>query len=157
MSRRPHRSSCRCAVQRCSLDLGICSVDKSHFCQRIPGDERHPCCHCCKYGKPDPLSSHRKLRFYIGNCDQRVGTRNCFDFVDKLSSAMFEARNRSPSVELIISPSIGFQGHGTPKHIFHRGAQWLAEQLVQFNKVFGVIFSVKAPAVDFPQVGPILI
>jgi hypothetical protein len=76
-----------------------------------------------------PSLLDRKLRFYIGNCDQRTGTRHCFDFIEKLSFAMFDARNRSPSVELIISPSVGFQGHGTPKHIFHQGAQWLAEQL----------------------------
>lgn len=78
------------------------------------------------------LTSHlldRKLRFYIGNCDQRVGTRNCFDFIEKLSQEMFEARYRSPSVELIISPSIGFQGHGTGKHIFHQGAHWIAHEL----------------------------
>jgi pimeloyl-ACP methyl ester carboxylesterase len=76
-----------------------------------------------------PLLLDRKVRFYIGNCDQRTGTRHCFDFIEKLSQAMLQARYRSPSVELMISPSVGFQGHGTPKHIFHHGAQWLAEQL----------------------------
>lgn len=76
-----------------------------------------------------PQLLEKKVRFYIGNCDVRVSTRSCFDFVEKLSFAMHAAGKRSPSAELIISPSIGFQGHGTPKHIFHAGAQWLAEQM----------------------------
>lgn len=37
--------------------------------------------------------------------------------------------NISPKVELFIHPSIGFEGHGTAKDIFHHGAQWIAEQL----------------------------
>ena len=32
----------------------------------------------------DPLSD-RNVRFYIGNHDTRVGTRNCFDVIDTLS------------------------------------------------------------------------
>ncbi len=70
-----------------------------------------------------------QLRFYIGNLDTRVGTRHCFDFIEKLSQAALEKRIRSPQVELIITPSIGHQGHGTSKEIFHGGAQWIAEQL----------------------------
>ncbi len=71
----------------------------------------------------------RPLRFYIGNIDVRVGTRNCFNFIEKLSSSQLEKKVRSPQVELIISPSIGFQGHGTSKAIFHQGARWIAEKL----------------------------
>jgi predicted esterase len=71
----------------------------------------------------------RKLRFYIGNLDARVSTRLCFDFIEKLSQAAFEQGIRSPSVQLIINPSIGKDGHGTSKEVFHEGAQWLAEEL----------------------------
>ncbi len=110
--------------------LGFAPLTKVTFAKEFQEMNDIPAVLAVNIGNLIPSLLDRKLRFYIGNCDQRVGTRNCFDFVEKLSSAMFEARNRSPSVELIISPSIGFQGHGTPKHIFHRGAQWLAEQLV---------------------------
>ncbi len=71
----------------------------------------------------------RPLRFYIGNLDTRVGTRHCFDFIQKLSQESFAAGIRSPQVELIIGPSIGKDGHGTSKDVFQSGAQWAAEQL----------------------------
>lgn len=71
----------------------------------------------------------RKLRFYIGNLDTRVGTRHCFDFVEHLAKTASENKIRSPEVELIIGPSIGRDGHGTAKEVFHDGAQWIAEEL----------------------------
>jgi hypothetical protein len=71
----------------------------------------------------------RHVRFYIGNLDTRVGTRICFDFVEKLAQKAFENRIRSPQVELIIGPSIGRDGHGTSKEVFHEGAQWIAKKL----------------------------
>lgn len=71
----------------------------------------------------------RKLRFYIGNLDTRVRTRSCFDFIETLSQTAFANKIRSPSVELIIGPSIGRDGHGTPQAVFNEGAQWIAEQL----------------------------
>lgn len=71
----------------------------------------------------------RNIRFYIGNLDTRVGTRNCFDFIEKASLKALEKKLRSPQLELIIGPSIGQHGHGTSKQTFHHGAQWVAEQL----------------------------
>lgn len=71
----------------------------------------------------------RSLRFYIGNLDTRISTRFCFDFIEKLSQAASRNQIRSPNVELIISPSIGRDGHGTSREVFHQGAQWIAEQL----------------------------
>lgn len=76
-----------------------------------------------------PLLTDRKLRYYIGNLDTRVGTRSCFDFIEKLAQTALANKIRSPQTELILFPSIGHQGHGTPKEIFHHGAQWIAEQL----------------------------
>lgn len=71
----------------------------------------------------------RHIRFYIGNQDTRVGTRHCFDFIEKTSQTALEKKLRTAPIELIIGPSIGHQGHGTSKEIFHQGAQWLAEKL----------------------------
>jgi esterase FrsA len=76
-----------------------------------------------------PQVHDRQIRFYIGNVDTRVGTRNCFDFIEKAAQAALEHKIRSPQIELIITPSIGQHGHGTSKSAFHAGAQWLAEQL----------------------------
>jgi esterase FrsA len=73
--------------------------------------------------------SDRHLRFYIGNLDTRVGTRHCYDFIEKASQHASCKKIRSPQIELIIAPSIGHHGHGTSKATFHAGAQWLAENL----------------------------
>ncbi|MBA3722084.1 MAG: alpha/beta hydrolase [Parachlamydiaceae bacterium] len=73
---------------------------------------------------------HANVRFYIGNCDKRVGTEACFEFINALSNTAYENGIKSPHVEMIIFPSIGHQGHGTPPHIFHAGAHWLTSQLL---------------------------
>lgn len=73
---------------------------------------------------------HTRLRFYIGNHDQRVGTDACFHFIHHLTEVAFNHGIRSPAVELMIYPSIGHKGHGTPPHIFHEGADWIKQQLI---------------------------
>lgn len=69
------------------------------------------------------------LRYYIGNHDTRVGTDICIRFIQSLIEASHHANMRTVPVELIISPSIGHQGHGTPPSVFRSGAQWLAATL----------------------------
>lgn len=76
-----------------------------------------------------PHLYNRSLRFYIGNLDTLVSTRRCFDFIEKLTQTAQAKGIRSPNVELIIAPSIGREGHGTSKEVFHAGAQWIAEKL----------------------------
>jgi len=71
----------------------------------------------------------RRLRFYIGNRDTRVSTRYCFDFIEALANKSYEKGFRSPEIELIISPSIGHKGHGTPPHVFKNGIEWLKQKL----------------------------
>lgn len=71
----------------------------------------------------------RTIRFSIGNLDTRVGTRHCFDLTQELVHAAAEKKIRSAPIELHITPSIGYQGHGTTKEIFHQGAHFLAHQL----------------------------
>lgn len=71
----------------------------------------------------------KRLRFYIGNRDVRVSTDACYAFIRSLTEASFENGLRSPHVELMLSPSIGHKGHGTPTHIFLEGANWLYHQI----------------------------
>lgn len=74
--------------------------------------------------------SDTHVRFYIGNHDIRVQTHACYLFIKELTDRSFERGIRSPLAELIIYPSIGHRGHGTPPHIFSDGANWLKNQLL---------------------------
>ncbi len=72
----------------------------------------------------------KRLRFYVGNRDVRVGTERCFHFVSRLVECSFENKIRSPQVEMVISPSVGYKGHGTTQHVFYDGVVWLKDQLL---------------------------
>lgn len=72
----------------------------------------------------------KKVRFYIGNHDTLVGTERCFQWIHTLCQASYDQKIRSPQTELILYPSIGHKGHGTPKEIFHQGALWLKTELL---------------------------
>lgn len=76
----------------------------------------------------EPLQN-TAVRFYIGNRDTMVQTTACFDFVRQLTDSIYDSGCRSPQVELIISPSIGHKGHGTPSERFKDGAHWIKTQL----------------------------
>jgi predicted esterase len=77
--------------------------------------------------------AHRNIRFYIGNRDERVGTRHCFDFIEALAEEALKKRIRSLPFELIIGPSIGHKGHGTSTLTFQNGINWLKEKLLIVN------------------------
>lgn len=71
------------------------------------------------------------IKFYIGNSDTRVGTDACYSFIKKVAEQAIAQGIRSPQVELVIYPSIGFRGHGTPPHIFFDGADWLKDRIIK--------------------------
>lgn len=71
----------------------------------------------------------RHNRFYIGNRDIRVGTRDCFEFAMSIVEAAHAQKIRSPQVECFIAPSIGRDGHGTSLEVFQHGATWIKECL----------------------------
>jgi esterase FrsA len=77
-----------------------------------------------------PLLFDRTIRFYIGNHDTRVGTGECYHFIQSVVEQAFQNQIRSPQIELFITPSIGHMGHGTSKEIFHAGADWLTQKLL---------------------------
>lgn len=75
------------------------------------------------------LLADKTVRFYIGNRDTRVNTADCISFIQALTEASYINKHRSPPIELIIYPSIGHKGHGTPPNIFSDGANWLANKM----------------------------
>jgi len=68
-------------------------------------------------------------RIYIGNRDRLVKTEECFRFLQLLTETAYQSGIRSPEIEMVISPSIGHRGHGTPPKIFRDGAEWIKEKL----------------------------
>jgi hypothetical protein len=74
---------------------------------------------------------NRIIRTYIGNRDIRVGTDNAFSFCQQLVDEAYLHHIRSAPIELIISPSIGHQGHGTSLETFNHGALWLGKLLIE--------------------------
>lgn len=67
----------------------------------------------------------KKIRLYISNRDTRVSTKVCFDFVYTLAETAHTHNIRSPHIELLLTPPIGHQGHGTARAVFEEGALWL--------------------------------
>lgn len=88
--------------------LNCTSLDLSHIAPKLVG---------------------KKLRFYIGNRDTRVGTDRCFSFIEELALAHEQHGLRSFEVELIIQASHGHMGHGTLRDTFESGALWLQKKL----------------------------
>ncbi len=76
-----------------------------------------------------PFIYDRHTRLYIGNHDTLVSTRSCFNFCTTLVEEARKAQISTPQIEMIISPSIGHKGHGTPPEIFQQGIQWLGSSL----------------------------
>jgi len=70
--------------------------------------------------------SDKHVRLYIGNDDTRTGTKEGFDFAMALVE---KKKKRVSQVEMIITPSIGNQGHGTSPEIFQQGSHWIADAL----------------------------
>lgn len=76
-----------------------------------------------------PKLIHKRLLFHIGNGDTLVSTPYCFSFIHALAESIYQKKHQFAPVELIVYPSIGHKGHGTPPEIFHAGTSWLIKQL----------------------------
>ncbi len=109
--------------------LGFAPLTKLKYAKEFQNISDHPVVESLSLEHLALQLANRHVRFYIGNLDTRVGTRHCFDFIEKLSQTAFESSIRSPLIELIVGPSIGRDGHGTSREVFHDGAQWIAEKL----------------------------
>jgi esterase FrsA len=60
-----------------------------------------------------------------------VGTESCFQFISELSETAYQQKISSSPIELIIGPSMGHKGHGTPPEVFKDGAAWIRRKLVE--------------------------
>lgn len=109
--------------------LGFAPLTDLSFAKEFHDLHQDPLVKSLKLEHCIPSLIDRTLRYYIGNHDTRVSTRRCFDFVEKFAQISFDSMIRSPQIELMVGPSIGRDGHGTSKEVFHEGAQWIAEKL----------------------------
>ncbi len=66
----------------------------------------------------------------IGNNDTRVGTKSAIAWFQSVCETALAEGLRTPRIELHISPSIGYKGHGTDQPTFNRGALWLKDLLL---------------------------
>lgn len=71
----------------------------------------------------------KQIRFHIGNLDDLVDTKSCFLTASTLAEEAFKEKIRSPRIEFITHPSIGYRGHGTPPEVFKNGVDWAFECL----------------------------
>lgn len=73
--------------------------------------------------------AEKPVRFYMGNFDRRVGTRNAFELTHLLAERAASRGVRSPPHEFVMYCSVGKQGHGTPSDVFKAGADYILSLL----------------------------
>lgn len=69
--------------------------------------------------------SHKRMRFYIGNNDTRVDTDACYSLLRAIVKKAKVMGVRTAHTEMIMTPSVGFKGHGTLPHVFEDGINWI--------------------------------
>ncbi|ADI37784.1 alpha/beta hydrolase family protein [Waddlia chondrophila] len=114
-------------VPELSTVLGFAPLTTMATIQEFNKIHNHPITQSLEIEKS--LLVGKKVKFYIGNRDLRVGTDACYQFVRELTDLNYERQIRSPDVTLVINSSIGHKGHGTPPSTFQEGAEWIASLL----------------------------
>lgn len=109
--------------------LGFAPLTQLTFAKEFKEIKEHPKAEALNASHLVDALADKTIRFYIGNLDKRVSTHRCFYFIETLCEAAYHRKVRSPPIELILKPSIGYQGHGTSKEVFQEGACWIAEKL----------------------------
>lgn len=107
--------------------LGFAPLTRLSALKEFAPLKGHPLVHSFDLTHQAPRLSDRHTRLYIGNHDTRVGTRACFDFA--MALVEHKKTHHAPQVELIITPSLGRDGHGTAPETFQQGAAWLANSI----------------------------
>jgi esterase FrsA len=109
--------------------LGFAPLTKLRYAKEFATLQEDPRVQSLDLENLVPQLSSKHVRLFIGNQDTRVQTRSCLDFAMALADHASENRIRSPQIELILYPSIGHAGHGTPPEIFRQGVNWLTDSL----------------------------
>lgn len=109
--------------------LGFAPLVRLNLAKEFHAMAHHPLVSSYNLSSAAFQLASKNLRYYVGNCDTRVSTRACFECIEEIVAAAVEQQIRSPQIELILSPSVGRMGHGTPPEVFKRGVQWIAETL----------------------------
>jgi esterase FrsA len=116
--------------ERVKTVLGFSPLTQLEEHSAFKTEEAHPIIQRLSLTNLTERLADKTVRAYIGNRDTSVGTAACFHWIHNLTEAAYLHKHRSPPIELIIYPSIGHKGHGTPPHIFQAGAQWIAQNLL---------------------------
>jgi predicted esterase len=76
-----------------------------------------------------PRLTKKKIRFYIGHKDTLVKTElalsSCAHFIDAAKKDKIDP----PSIDCVVKPSVGREGHGTLDTTFKEGVLWMKENL----------------------------
>lgn len=109
--------------------LGFAPLTKICYAKEFHTLQNHPDLDLLDLSHLIPSLTSKTLRYYISNRDVRVGTKECMQFIVDLAEAAHENKVRSPQIELLVTPPIGHQGHGTSKEVFEEGARWILSHL----------------------------
>jgi pimeloyl-ACP methyl ester carboxylesterase len=109
----------------CSYVLGFAPLTQLKYAKEFARIIHHPMVETLSLNHVQSQLTQKKVRYYIGNRDTRVGTQHAFQWITSLAELAYEARAKNGSFELMIHDSIGLMGHGTPECIFEEGAAWV--------------------------------
>lgn len=109
--------------------LGFAPLTRLSLLKEFSSMQDHPLVNNLDVVNLSASLADRHSKFYIGNRDTRVGTRECFNYAMSLVEAADTRKIRTPQIECVITPSIGRDGHGTSPEVFQQGALWMAKCL----------------------------
>lgn len=113
----------------CNVVLGFAPITELKAAREFQELQDHPLLESLSLQSHLESLIHKKIRYYIGNRDTRVGTKHAFELISALATLSHEKRGKQGSFELIIGNSIGFMGHGTSSEVFKEGSQWIQKEL----------------------------
>lgn len=119
------------AARMPSIDkvIAFAPVTKIEISKEFEEVKDHPIVRSLDLSRHMQKLCSKKLRFFIGNRDTRVGTKHCFEFISELAKLKEELREKKGSFHLTLKDSIGYLGHGTSQEVFCEGAR-IARKLI---------------------------
>lgn len=123
------------ADERIKYVLGFAPLTELAVAEEFAKYRDHPMIQSLSLANLADKMVNKQIRYYIGNRDERVGTEACFKTVQKFTEAAYRHGERSPKVELFISPSVGYKGHGTLPPTFNSGAKWVTDCASYYKEI----------------------